>query len=61
MWHQSVWSSAISAKIGAKFLKPGGLLQFTGAAAATHGTPGMIGYGMAKGEWILILPPLIPD
>jgi dihydropteridine reductase len=33
MWHQSVWSSAISAKIGTKFLKPGGLLQFTGAAA----------------------------
>uniref|UniRef100_A0A914NKZ5 Dihydropteridine reductase n=1 Tax=Meloidogyne incognita TaxID=6306 RepID=A0A914NKZ5_MELIC len=48
VWKQSVWTSSISAKIGAKFLKPSGLLQFTGAAAAVEGTPGMIGYGMAK-------------
>ncbi|ETN76374.1 oxidoreductase, short chain dehydrogenase/reductase family protein [Necator americanus] len=48
MWKQSVWSSAIAAKIAAKHLKPGGVLQFTGALAATHGTAGMIGYGMAK-------------
>nr|CAD2174404.1 unnamed protein product [Meloidogyne enterolobii] len=48
VWKQSVWTSSISAKIGAKFLKPSGLLQFTGAAAAVQGTPGMIGYGMAK-------------
>uniref|UniRef100_A0A915N4Y0 Dihydropteridine reductase n=1 Tax=Meloidogyne javanica TaxID=6303 RepID=A0A915N4Y0_MELJA len=48
VWKQSVWTCSISAKIGAKFLKPSGLLQFTGAAAAVQGTPGMIGYGMAK-------------
>uniref|UniRef100_A0A1I7X571 Dihydropteridine reductase n=1 Tax=Heterorhabditis bacteriophora TaxID=37862 RepID=A0A1I7X571_HETBA len=48
MWKQSVWSSTIAAKIATKHLKPGGLLQLTGAAAASEGTPGMIGYGMAK-------------
>lgn len=48
MWRQSVWSSAIAAKLATKHLKPGGLLQLTGAAAAIHGTSGMIGYGMAK-------------
>ncbi|KAL3119045.1 hypothetical protein niasHT_003828 [Heterodera trifolii] len=48
MWRQSVWSSALAAKIGTRFLKTNGLLQFTGAAAASDATPGMIGYGMAK-------------
>ncbi|KJH51927.1 oxidoreductase, short chain dehydrogenase/reductase family protein [Dictyocaulus viviparus] len=48
MWQQSVWSSAIAAKIATKYLKPGGLLQLTGASAAIHATAGMIGYGMAK-------------
>lgn len=48
MWKQSVWSSAISAAIGANFLNAGGLLTLTGANAATAGTSGMIGYGMAK-------------
>ncbi|CAI2347275.1 unnamed protein product [Caenorhabditis sp. 36 PRJEB53466] len=48
MIKQSVWSSAIAAKIAAVHLKPGGLLQFTGAAAATGPTPGMLGYGLAK-------------
>lgn len=48
MWKQSVWSSAISAAIGANYLKAGGLLTLTGANPATSGTPGMIGYGMAK-------------
>ena len=48
MWKQSVWSSTISARIGSKFLINGGLIQFTGAAPALDGTPGMIGYGMAK-------------
>ncbi|KAH7727080.1 CBN-QDPR-1 protein [Aphelenchoides avenae] len=48
VWKQSVWSSAISARVAAQFLKPNGLLQLTGAAAATDGTPGMIGYGAAK-------------
>lgn len=49
MWKQSVWSSVISSSISSKFLKEGGILQLTGAAAAETGTPGMIGYGMAKG------------
>ena len=48
MWRQSVWSSAISATIGANHLKDGGLLTLTGADPALKGTPGMIGYGMAK-------------
>lgn len=48
MWRQSVWSSTISATIGANYLKPSGVLTLTGADAALNGTPGMIGYGMAK-------------
>ncbi|CAL2034998.1 CBN-QDPR-1 protein [Caenorhabditis brenneri] len=48
MIKQSVWSSAIAAKLATTHLKPGGLLQLTGAAAAVGPTPGMIGYGMAK-------------
>ncbi|KAJ8329701.1 hypothetical protein O5D80_002263 [Batrachochytrium dendrobatidis] len=45
---QSIYSSVISAKLAATYLKEGGLLTLTGASAATHGTPGMIGYGLAK-------------
>ncbi|XP_026464449.1 LOW QUALITY PROTEIN: dihydropteridine reductase-like [Ctenocephalides felis] len=48
MWRQSVWSSLIASAIAAKHLKEGGLLTLTGAKAALEGTPGMIGYGMAK-------------
>lgn len=48
MWKQSVWSSTISATIGSRFLKKGGVLTLTGADAALNGTPGMIGYGLAK-------------
>ncbi|KAK0393589.1 hypothetical protein QR680_000293 [Steinernema hermaphroditum] len=48
MWKQSVWSSTISARIAAEHLKESGLIQLTGAAPAVDGTPGMIGYGMAK-------------
>uniref|UniRef100_A0A0N4ZWR4 Dihydropteridine reductase n=1 Tax=Parastrongyloides trichosuri TaxID=131310 RepID=A0A0N4ZWR4_PARTI len=50
MWKQSVWSSVISSTISSKYLKEGGILQLTGAAAASGsvGTPTMIGYGMAK-------------
>jgi dihydropteridine reductase len=48
MWKQSVWSSSISASVASKFLNNGGIIQFTGAAAALEGTPSMIGYGMAK-------------
>ncbi|GAB0097026.1 dihydropteridine reductase [Sergentomyia squamirostris] len=48
MWRQSVWTSSISAAIGATHLKPGGVLSLTGAKPALSATPGMIGYGMAK-------------
>ncbi|KAL5034107.1 hypothetical protein RTP6_001976 [Batrachochytrium dendrobatidis] len=36
---QSIYSSVISAKLAATYLKEGGLLTLTGASAATHGTP----------------------
>lgn len=49
MWRQSVWSSLISAEVAANYLCDGGLLSLTGAKAALDSTPGMIGYGMAKG------------
>ena len=49
MWKQSVWTSVIAANLAAKHLKEGGLLTLTGAHPAQEGTPGMIGYGMAKG------------
>jgi len=48
MWKQSVWSSSIAGNIAAKFLNENGVLTLTGAAPALSGTPGMIGYGMAK-------------
>ena len=48
MIKQSVWSSTISASVAAQFLKEGGVLTLTGAKPALTGTPGMIGYGMAK-------------
>jgi len=48
MCKQSVWTSCISANIAAHHLKEGGLLTLSGAIPALDGTPGMIGYGMAK-------------
>ncbi|CAD5216323.1 unnamed protein product [Bursaphelenchus xylophilus] len=48
MWKQSVWSSTISARLASLYLKEGGLLQLPGASPALEGTPGMIGYGLAK-------------
>ena len=48
MWKQSVWSSAISGSLAAKYLQTGGLLVLPGAKPCTAGTPGMMGYGMAK-------------
>merc|ERR1712032_355731 len=48
MWKQSVHSSLIASQIAVRYLKAGGVLQLTGAAPALAGTPGMIGYGMAK-------------
>ncbi|XP_014404790.1 PREDICTED: dihydropteridine reductase [Myotis brandtii] len=49
MWKQSMWTSTISSHLATKHLKDGGLLTLAGAKAALDGTPGMIGYGMAKG------------
>ncbi|XP_036083436.1 dihydropteridine reductase isoform X2 [Rousettus aegyptiacus] len=49
MWKQSMWTSTISSHLATKHLKEGGLLTLAGAKAALEGTPGMIGYGMAKG------------
>ena len=48
MWRQSVWSSALAARLAHQCLKPGGLLQLTGALPCAGATPGMMGYGMAK-------------
>lgn len=48
MWKQSVWSSIISANLAANHLSSGGVLTLPGALPAENGTPGMIGYGMAK-------------
>lgn len=48
MWRQSVWSSVLAASIAAHHLKSGGLVTLPGAKPAIGGTPGMIGYGMAK-------------
>jgi len=48
MWKSSVFPSVISASLGAKYLKEGGLISLPGAQPALNGTPGMMGYGMAK-------------
>ncbi|KAL1024017.1 hypothetical protein UPYG_G00050350 [Umbra pygmaea] len=48
MWKQSVWTSTISSHLATKHLREGGLLTLSGAYAALTGTPGMLGYGMAK-------------
>lgn len=48
MWKQSVWTSVFASQIAAKHLNSAGLLVLTGAKAALEGTPGMIGYGLAK-------------
>ncbi|EDO42784.1 predicted protein [Nematostella vectensis] len=48
MFKQSVWTSLIAASIAAKHLMNNGLLALTGAQPSLSGTPGMLGYGMAK-------------
>ncbi|KAL9983303.1 hypothetical protein ACROYT_G005450 [Oculina patagonica] len=48
MFKQSVWTSLIAASIASKHLKENGLLTLTGAQPSLSGTPGMLGYGMAK-------------
>jgi len=48
MWRQSVWSSALAARLASRFAAPGALLQLTGALPCAGATAGMMGYGMAK-------------
>ncbi|XP_015777460.1 PREDICTED: dihydropteridine reductase-like [Acropora digitifera] len=48
MFKQSVWTSLIAANLASKHLKENGLLTLTGAQPSLGGTPGMLGYGMAK-------------
>lgn len=50
MWQMNVKSSILAAQLAARHLKSqGGLLVFVGAkAVATHATPDMLAYAMAK-------------
>ena len=48
MWRSSVCPASISASLAAQNLKEGGMVVLPGAAPAVGGTPGMVGYGMAK-------------
>jgi dihydropteridine reductase len=48
MLRSSVWPAAISTAAAARHLEEGGLLVLTGSSACLSGTPGMLGYGMAK-------------
>merc|ERR1712172_466171 len=48
MWKQSVWSSAIASSLASRHLADRGLLVLPGAQPCLGGTPGMMGYGMAK-------------
>ncbi|XP_072029747.1 dihydropteridine reductase-like [Amphiura filiformis] len=62
MCKQSIWTSVISAGIASRHLKEGGLLQLTGAKAALDGgTPGMLGYGLAKAAVIQLTKSLGAD
>lgn len=48
MMKQSIWTSVISAAVGAHHLKKGALLTLTGAVPCLKGTAGMMGYGLSK-------------
>merc|ERR1712045_426705 len=48
MCKQSLWTSVIAAHLASKHLKEGGALVLTGAEPCLKGTPGMMGYGLAK-------------
>mmetsp|Transcript_48059 Transcript_48059/g.124840 ORF Transcript_48059/g.124840 Transcript_48059/m.124840 type:complete len:138 (-) Transcript_48059:1337-1750(-) len=48
MWNMNVKSALLAGAVGARVLKEGGKLIFTGAKAGLEGTHFMIGYGMAK-------------
>lgn len=43
-----MWTSVIAANVAETYLGEKGLVVLTGAVPALGGTPGMIGYGMAK-------------
>jgi len=49
MWKSSVWPASISAQLACLHLREGGTVVLPGAQPAIKGTPGMAGYGMAKG------------
>lgn len=48
VWKQSVWSSTIAVRLAVKHLNDTGFLVLSGALPCLEGTPGMMGYGMAK-------------
>jgi len=48
MWKFNVQSAVASSHLAANFLRPGGLVVLTGAAAALGPTPGMVAYGITK-------------
>jgi len=48
VWKQSVWTSSIAVKLATKHLSDSGVLALSGAMPCLEGTPGMMGYGMAK-------------
>jgi dihydropteridine reductase len=48
MMNTSFYTSMIASQLAAQHMSFGGLLLFTGAAAALDPTPDMIGYGAAK-------------
>lgn len=48
MYHACIQSSVLAAHLASTLLRPQGTLVLTGSEAARAGTPGMIGYGMAK-------------
>jgi dihydropteridine reductase len=48
MWQANVKSAVTTAHLATRFLRPGGLVVFSGAGAAMGPTPGMAGYGIAK-------------
>ncbi|CAM9497085.1 unnamed protein product [Choristocarpus tenellus] len=48
MWKVNALSSVMSVHLASHVLDDSGLLVLTGANAALHGTPSMVGYGMSK-------------
>ena len=48
MLKQSVYSSIVTSYVASQRGKEGALVVMTGSAASLNGTPGMVGYGLAK-------------